>query len=377
MRSLSVRVAPCGWACSRCCWRGRRSPAPGRRPTTAAGGRPTAAAAGAFRQAPLNPAFVRYQKLISPRAACRAVMGTTDWASRRRPSTFGAARRRSLQGEPAQLPGDVRPAHAGQGIVGQGPGTQRHLLGLRHHRLARIVSPAGCSRSISLKTTWCSPAASTTRMATTRPAAATWKSTAYLVALGRARPTRARTPTATTTVPPASHRRKHVQDVDFLPGRSDSLDNDTIKAAVMAHGGVYSDIHVGDHRPVHLLQPHQRLLVLRRQPGSNHAVLIVGWDDNYPAVQLRVPRRRATAPSSSRTAGAPAGATAATSTSPTTTTQFGYDDATGRASTTPSRPATTRASISTTRWASAPTSAIGADTPAGSPTCSRRSPTTR
>ncbi len=37
---------------------------------------------------------------------------------------------------------------------------------------------------------------------------------------------------------------KHVQDVSFLPGRSGSLDNDAIKGAVMAHGGVYAAIYV-------------------------------------------------------------------------------------------------------------------------------------
>ena len=49
----------------------------------------------------------------------------------------------------------------------------------------------------------------------------------------------------------------------------------------------------------------------RRQPGLflNHYVTVVGWDDHFPAAAFPDAPRRATAPSSSRTAGAPTGAT--------------------------------------------------------------------
>lgn len=70
--------------------------------------------------------------------------------------------------------------------------------------------------------------------------------------------------------------RKHVQAADFLPNRSGPLDNDTIKQAVMSYGAVYTAMYIADpyYNPVTYAYYYT---------GSelNHAVCIVGWDDNY------------------------------------------------------------------------------------------------
>lgn len=71
--------------------------------------------------------------------------------------------------------------------------------------------------------------------------------------------------------------RKHIQDVLFLPDRASSLDNDTIKNAVMTYGAVYvvfswSSSYYNSSTYGYYCSSVQE---------HNHAVCIVGWDDNY------------------------------------------------------------------------------------------------
>jgi C1A family cysteine protease len=73
---------------------------------------------------------------------------------------------------------------------------------------------------------------------------------------------------------------KHIQDVDFLPDRSGSLDNDAIKQAVMTHGAVYTSLYMTESSPYY--NPTTNALYYNGGSASNHAVCIVGWNDAYP-----------------------------------------------------------------------------------------------
>lgn len=71
--------------------------------------------------------------------------------------------------------------------------------------------------------------------------------------------------------------QKHVQNVDFLPKRTDRANVTLIKQAVKEHGGVYSSMYWsnGFYDEGHASYYDPWLV------GSGHAVLIVGWDDTY------------------------------------------------------------------------------------------------
>jgi C1A family cysteine protease len=71
--------------------------------------------------------------------------------------------------------------------------------------------------------------------------------------------------------------RKHVQNVYFLPERSGSLDNDSIKDAVTAYGAVSIAMYYDDayYNAATFSYYYNGTL------DTNHLVDIVGWDDNY------------------------------------------------------------------------------------------------
>ncbi|MGB9620526.1 MAG: lectin like domain-containing protein, partial [Armatimonadota bacterium] len=71
--------------------------------------------------------------------------------------------------------------------------------------------------------------------------------------------------------------RKHVQRVDFIPDRAGPLDNDNIKQAVMDYGAVYTTYY---HSSSYYNAGTYSYYYNGSQPG-NHAVCVVGWDDNY------------------------------------------------------------------------------------------------
>jgi C1A family cysteine protease len=77
---------------------------------------------------------------------------------------------------------------------------------------------------------------------------------------------------------------KHVQQVYWIPPRGDPLDNDNIKRAIMDYGGLYvsmswQDSASGSIYFNNVSKAYYYFGFMR----ANHAVLIVGWDDDYPA----------------------------------------------------------------------------------------------
>ncbi|MCX8130418.1 MAG: lectin like domain-containing protein [Clostridia bacterium] len=83
-------------------------------------------------------------------------------------------------------------------------------------------------------------------------------------------------------VPNPMPPRKHIQEVLNLPDRTGSLDNDTIKQAIMDYGAVYTAMNWNDacYNPVNFSY------YSPAPDNANHAVAFIGWDDNYPAANF-------------------------------------------------------------------------------------------
>jgi C1A family cysteine protease len=83
--------------------------------------------------------------------------------------------------------------------------------------------------------------------------------------------------------------RKHVQEVLFLPLRTSATDNNTIKQAVMTYGAVYTAILVtggAGYLPPYSDAYYNASTYAYYYNGTaatDHAIAIVGWDDNFAA----------------------------------------------------------------------------------------------
>lgn len=90
--------------------------------------------------------------------------------------------------------------------------------------------------------------------------------------------------------PPGLRPRKHVQQVFWIPARADPLDNDNVKRAVIQYGGVYAGMSWQDAADGSVyLNPDTNAYYYFGYSYANHAVLIVGWDDDYPASNFVMP----------------------------------------------------------------------------------------
>ena len=81
----------------------------------------------------------------------------------------------------------------------------------------------------------------------------------------------------------SSDAKKHVQEVLIIPARSGSLDNDDIKQAIMTYGGIFTSIYYSG--PYY--NSNYATYYCPNCSRANHAVTIIGWDDNFDKSKFR------------------------------------------------------------------------------------------
>jgi C1A family cysteine protease len=84
------------------------------------------------------------------------------------------------------------------------------------------------------------------------------------------------------STPPGLTPRKHMQEVNWIPARASALDNDNVKNAIMQYGGAY--VSMGWYDSAY--KSSTASYYYNGSSGTNHGVLIVGWDDKYSAANF-------------------------------------------------------------------------------------------
>ena len=80
---------------------------------------------------------------------------------------------------------------------------------------------------------------------------------------------------------------RHVQNVRWVPGRTSYLDNDAIKAAIVENGALYVGYyHASSYYRSRTASYYFNGNTLRK---INHAVAVVGWNDNYSKTNFSPP----------------------------------------------------------------------------------------
>ena len=74
----------------------------------------------------------------------------------------------------------------------------------------------------------------------------------------------------------------HVQNVYYMPARANALDNDAIKKAIMDYGAISVLMYADFNSPLNFDEKTASYFLATSTKGyANHAVTVVGWDDNY------------------------------------------------------------------------------------------------
>jgi C1A family cysteine protease len=77
---------------------------------------------------------------------------------------------------------------------------------------------------------------------------------------------------------------KHFQAMLIIPNRASALDNDNLKQAIMMYGAVYTSIYWNSS----YYQTTSKSYYYNGTNTTNHALTIVGWDDNYSRYNFSV-----------------------------------------------------------------------------------------
>ena len=79
------------------------------------------------------------------------------------------------------------------------------------------------------------------------------------------------------TLSPLLDSEIHVQNIYVLPARTSYTDNDAIKEAILKYGGLYASYY----HSANYLNSGTNAYYDPYTGGGNHAITVVGWDDNY------------------------------------------------------------------------------------------------